>query len=400
MDLNAMATGDLVSLAREQVVVSKLDEAVLHELQARYSRQDCPVEQRSAIVELDRTVFIPHFGQTKLPPGIIPLGRAKSTSLPGSPHSQKQSSPVNRRNARPVRGTNGLTTFADAVRQALRELLESKHLFQSVRLDIDKLLEAIPKRKRVPKDLPQVARLVVSSLNEMPRRQAKLANLCATVKFGWPWRFTSTKTSGENLDGIISLPTIRIPCAHCDAAKQPHHARVAGNEISYCLYEAKVNGEEQIQIFALPYQCQNCLTEPVMFFVRRDDMKLTLLGRSQFEPIAVPDCIPKVVAMHHRAAEIAFKTGHCLAAIFYLRTLIEQYMKSIVKPIGRISGEELADQYQKQLPIDFPSRFPSFKRIYQDLSAAMHDAREDDELFRSSLENVGKHFETVRLLGK
>jgi|ERR1043166_297498 hypothetical protein len=298
--------------------------------------------------------------------------------------------------------TDMATQFGNAVCESLRELLESKHLFQSVQVNIEKLLKPIPRKTRFPKAGPHLVRMLASSLDANERSRAKFENLIAGVRYSWPWRFACTTSSAEKDRGaqVISLPGIRIPCEHCDAGRPTHRAKVQENEMLSGMSETNGADGKLVQIFALPYQCQNCLAEPVIFFIRRESLKLTLVGRSQFEPIPVPKCIPKAVADHYRDATVAFKTGHCLAAIFYLRTAIEQHMRGVVKPAGRISGEELADQYQKILPPDFPSRFPSFKKLYQELSVGMHEARTDDNLFVASCANVEKHFEAVRLLAR
>lgn len=49
---------------------------------------NCPPEEKAAIVELDRTVFIPHFGFTKLPPGVIRLPGTKAAFGAGKAFSQ------------------------------------------------------------------------------------------------------------------------------------------------------------------------------------------------------------------------------------------------------------------------------------------------------------------------
>jgi predicted nucleotide-binding protein len=78
MNPQNMDTKELVRLAKVQLEMGKLEDSILNELQARCARQDCPPPERAAIVELDRLVFIPHFGYTKLPPGILPLPAAKA----------------------------------------------------------------------------------------------------------------------------------------------------------------------------------------------------------------------------------------------------------------------------------------------------------------------------------
>jgi len=161
-----------------------------------------------------------------------------------------------------------------------------------------------------------------------------------------------------------------------------------------------------IEIFALPYQCQSCKCEPLFFLVRREGLKLMLVGRSQFQEVAVPDFIPKDHRKFYRNAVIANQTSFTLAAALYLRTMIEQYFyKTIpgteIKAIkGNPTGDELAELYAKTLPKNFPSSFPSLKKAYVDLSKIIHSGKEDDETKKSFevIRNaVDSHFKAIQL---
>jgi hypothetical protein len=69
----------LINLAKQQIKSDQLDEIVLRELVKYYSSPNCSPEDKSAIIELDRSEFIPRYGFTKLPPLIINLHGAKPT---------------------------------------------------------------------------------------------------------------------------------------------------------------------------------------------------------------------------------------------------------------------------------------------------------------------------------
>jgi hypothetical protein len=290
--------------------------------------------------------------------------------------------------------------FKKAVVEAFKELLEAKHLYQSCEIKTDHLVAPLPKRKRLSKKLPPMVRLLANMPDEMNRTGVKFNNLRVKMDFCSTWELAvgPAPESSDQARAIV-LPTIRILCK-CDEHKQPHRATKESTESGMIVYHAKDREEQPLQIFSIPYKCQSCDAEPVIFLVRREGLKLRLVGRSQFEPISTPACIPKQLAAHYSDAVAAFKTNHCLGALFYLRTVIEQQMRRVVKPTTRITGEELADEYQKQLSPDFPKSFPSFKKLYQDLSAALHEAREDEELFSAAVKHIEKHFDAVRLLSK
>jgi predicted nucleotide-binding protein len=79
MNLKDVGTDELIRLAKTQLENGTLDDAVLHELQARYVNKSHSPSERTAIFELDRSVFVRHFGHTKLPPGIVDVAGAKAT---------------------------------------------------------------------------------------------------------------------------------------------------------------------------------------------------------------------------------------------------------------------------------------------------------------------------------
>jgi hypothetical protein len=72
-------------------------------------------------------------------------------------------------------------------------------------------------------------------------------------------------------------------------------------------------------------------------------------------------------------------------------------VKELVKQNSRANGDEQGSEYQKSLPDDFKSRFPSLKEIYCDLSAAMHTAHANIPLFEESCVKIVEHFEARRL---
>lgn len=266
MDPTTIATPELIRLATEQTASNQLNEGVLREIQARYSRPDCPPEDRAAIVALNASVFIPRFGFTKLPPGIRHLPGAKNP--PNVSVSASHTTRTKNNTASKSRGVATKALFTDVVRAALSELLQSKHLFQSVHVDTEPVLNPVPKKKRIPRDLPLATRAIVSAVEEIPRNHVAMQNAFAELRFNLPWRFTGTAGPAERNDGwVISLPIISIPCAHCHGADLPHHPKLEPSEVLSALHQNKNSESRLVQIFALPYQCQKCISEPLLVFI-------------------------------------------------------------------------------------------------------------------------------------
>jgi hypothetical protein len=120
-------------------------------------------------------------------------------------------------------------------------------------------------------------------------------------------------------------------------------------------------------------------------------MKLTLSGRSVIEHIQVPQYVPKAVARFYSGAAIAFNCNQVLPGLFMLRTLVEQYMRSRLAPATFETADKLCDGYNASLDVSFKSRFPSLPEIYGKLSDALHEARDDGDLFESQRREIEKH---------
>jgi hypothetical protein len=138
--------------------------------------------------------------------------------------------------------------------------------------------------------------------------------------------------------------------------------------------------------------------------VTRRELRLTLSGRSVIEKIQVPTYTPKNVARYYSSAILANNCNQVLPALFMLRTLIEQYMQSIVgrdmqSIVGRGERDNatpLLEAYNATLDDAFKTRFPSFSVIYGNLSNALHSAAEDEKMFELQIREIDKHFRAKR----
>jgi len=153
------------------------------------------------------------------------------------------------------------------------------------------------------------------------------------------------------------------------------------------------------QVFTFTLQCQGCRSQVIVFMFRRTGRKILLVGRSEFENVEVPPSIPKEQKVYYSQAVIAFNCGQFLAALFLLRTLIEQHMRAVTES-AELRGDELCDEYNKTLEEDFKGRFPSFKDVYGKLSEALHRADPNESLFKAELERINHHFEGKDLFAR
>ncbi|MGA3143760.1 MAG: hypothetical protein ABSF10_12190 [Verrucomicrobiota bacterium] len=315
--------------------------------------------------------------------------------------------------------TNYASNLTDVISRkvssVLQELLETKHLYQSVQIsekDFNEVINSIIEehKREASRAEPGI------NLDGTPYLKNRVDKLNkerdALLYSDWYFYTESNPPPGVPPIGSVDLPplplpSVRVSCGskQCKGSIQPHNSGFVGLRYGTASFDFQQDGSV-IQIFSFPYQCQNCKEDPLVFLVKRDDLKLTLVGRSQFPEVSVPDFIPDAQRKFYRNAIIADQTSFTLAAALYLRTVIEQYFHSTIPEVeikaikGNPTGDELADLYAKTLPKNFPSNFPSLKKAYNDLSEIVHSGKENDEVkksFSAIRTAVDGHFRAVQL---
>ncbi len=295
-----------------------------------------------------------------------------------------------------------------SVVSALQELLEEKFLYQHVKVStegVEKVVEEERKRfewERV-KSGPSSSHFNKLVFTTEVQSYQELLSKRKDLLLEGLWDFKSDNANGSGQAAhlarssgypVFSLPTIRIQCAHCDGVLPPHNSGCRG--INEDFEPANLTTKPARQVFSIPYQCENCRGVPLMFMVKREGLKLTMVGRSQIALVAVPKFIPTGIERHFRNSVIAQQTGFLLAAALYLRCAIETHMRDQVKPAEKITGDELAEAYGKTLSVDFSGSFPSLKKAYSDLSVIIHTGSETESELRSYSQikdSVEGHFE-------
>lgn len=300
--------------------------------------------------------------------------------------------------------------YQNAIAQGIQQLLETKHLYQSMEIDCSSLRADLQKAKV---QLPTEPYTLVSSSGEGLTQQnlslvesklrQEFLNVAESLALA-PWRLHSESVPALAKRSILpagkpgtsfDLPTIRTVCWKCKD-ELPHNSGYRGmnSEIEPCFPRSSAG---TVQVFSLAYQCQGCKDEPLVFVIRREDLKLTLVGRSRLQEPLTPNCIPKDLRKYYTQALVAHNCNFTLAALFYLRVVVEQWMRLKTGSKGKLTGEELGDRYAAGLPKVVSDHFPSLKKSYECLSDALHAAREDDDVFVKELQNIEKHFDGLRV---
>lgn len=270
--------------------------------------------------------------------------------------------------------------WTSRVSLAVKELLESKHLYQSVRL-------------------PDPDGLASTSAKQVdPGAREAFGNVQVAWALG-RWSLsgpsdTSYLGRGGSVRPLpgVQLPGIKIFCRVCERIEAFNP--LSGHD---CVPEGVRDNAPSpvVQLFAVSFLCQSCRSFPEFFLVRREGLKLTLSGRSPIEHVTVPRVIPKQIAKFFSGAVVAHQSGQTLAALFLLRTMIEQWVRSLGHEEGRIDAA--LESYCTALPIDFKTRFPSLTGTYGELSTAIHEAQPSVDLFDRTIHNLEVHFDARRL---
>src|SRR5581483_6247145 len=196
------------------------------------------------------------------------------------------------------------------------------------------------------------------------------------------------------------LPNVKLFCQKCarrEAFKLIWFTDVA-NEVKKPLSDPVMSDvAATFQMWLLVFRCQSCLGPLEGFLVRRDEWKLSLEGRSPIENFELPTFLPKTELQWFRDAVVARNSGKVLAALFYLRTFIEQFARRQTKMDGKITGGEIMTAYSTLLPETQRSSMPSLKEWYENLSAALHGAIEDADLFENARVQIERHFDFRRI---
>src|SRR5208283_722192 len=146
--------------------------------------------------------------------------------------------------------------------------------------------------------------------------------------------------TGDKILVLLLIPVnAKLFCEKCNRREvfRPIWYRDATNDLRKPVHEdaPTLDLPGMFQLFFLVYQCQSCQGLPEALLVRRQGWQLSLHGRSPIEHIEVPAYIPKPEGHWFRDAMIALHGGKTLAALFYLRTFLEQFARRQTQLSGR-----------------------------------------------------------------
>jgi hypothetical protein len=270
----------------------------------------------------------------------------------------------------------------DPIEQAFQALINTKHLYQHSKVDFDPI---VMERAAM--------HFAMQGLGSHAQSKEDLEN---NIRAGlesreWLLLTPALPIVPPSLAIRFQLLPVKTMCGRCQSVESFN---------AWDLYPAlSINMSPFDQVFCIPVQCQACKSNVIVFLIHRSRAKIQLVGRSEIERVTMPSYIPKAQREYYSGALIAFNSGQVLPALFMLRTMIEQYMRTATKS-DALRGDELCDKYAATLPSDFNARVPSLKAAYGKLSDALHRAEPDAALFEAQLRDICFHFESLALFAK
>lgn len=287
--------------------------------------------------------------------------------------------------------------FTPFAAERLKLLLETKHLYQKLSIEPKEILAK----------LREGLASMVGEKGEFDRFVGKV--LSGRLALADKQLFDA---SGQIPIVCLIVGNVKLFCSKCNTREA--FRPIWFSEITQSLLENqlhplapitqdrsakyKIAFRATFQLFSLVYQCQHCEGHPEVFLVKRDGLDLSIDGRSPIEHVELPSFIPKEEKHWFRDAVVAFQSGKILAGLFYLRTFIEQFARRKTNTQNdKKTGDEILSAYAKTISENLRETMPSLAEWYDKLSAALHTAKEDSELFESAREKIEEHFDIRRV---
>src|SRR4029077_1795110 len=204
---------------------------------------------------------------------------------------------------------------------ALKALLETKHLYQRVGNEMQEYWTKLQERYPTDKYGHQIT-LFQQELQNEPLAPSTVM-------------LSRVERAGITVPVLtLILHNVKLYCLECKSREA--FAPVFIDEVGRLpkltmpsLQQPAVKLPAGQQVFFFSYVCQHCKSGVVSVIVKRSAWSLALHGRSPMEQIELPNFIPKPEQQLYRDVLIAMHGGKVLAALFYLRTFIEQFARRV-----------------------------------------------------------------------
>ena len=207
-------------------------------------------------------------------------------------------------------------------------------------------------------------------------------------------------TKAEDLYLNFYLPEIIISCKNC--TRHTTHLSMASSGRNFIESIETIDDDYLEQYFVFHYKCSICRKTITSFLITRHKNKITLCGRNERLKIDVDNVIPKKMRNIVSDAISSINENDKYAGFYHLRTFIEHYAKDVLK-LGvdlKIKGDDLYEQYNKELGSKISSKIPSLSSINSELSKYLHSRTGEKDNFDLLLRKIIDHLKAIELYSK
>jgi hypothetical protein len=302
----------------------------------------------------------------------------------------------------------GVKRINVAIESAFKTLLEEKHLYQSVSVHLGDIAKAAVSELGNVRDEDDGASESehAASLTRALLEFTESRWVCAQST---EYRAFHSRSHPFSKAWPFTIPTVRLFCQPC-RRREPFNVVKADDYLYEGLEKPPTMSVDELallprrpadQAFVVLLLCQGCQALAEVLLIRRFAAKkrLVLSGRTPMASVELPVYVKGPEEKFYEGAIVAFRTGRTLAAVFYLRTFIEQFARRVAGVEGRLSGDEIMEAYASKIPQELRSAMPSLREWYARLSDDLHAARGDESLFSTALDSINKHFDICRAVG-
>lgn len=277
--------------------------------------------------------------------------------------------------------------FQDRLSAAIALLLESKGLYQNVRIE-----SSFAASFSKPDAL--VAEFSKRPIELNSRGEAELGGSfgrAGGVPIGTP---------NDEMPVGCYLPNINLTCHGCNADSSFLSLRCSAQSRWNDPYP--ILGAETEQVFSLTYQCATCRKAVITYQLFRRGLRFQVTGRTvAFRPKLAKDW-PKDITEIVTDSLVAAAENDVPAAYYHLRTAIEFHLKNALSiPIAtKCEGTELCERYYITLDDRLKSGFPSVAGLHSELSAGLHSRDVSSDRFHKMFGDLLTHFKAKELFAQ
>lgn len=280
------------------------------------------------------------------------------------------------------------------IQEKIKGILEEAPLYSNYSIELQEFDKVI-KDLRINDAIPEPNR---GDLKQYYDSIPKF-NWNVVSKYGERGGYTIPQTDRRNRAPFLNIifpQTLSLFCSECNSVEAFNFVDTS-SLIGYDLYNLH---DPNIQVFSISYQCQMCKNRPEVFLLRRKNLKISIDGRSPIQQVEVSNFLPKDQKKFIKKSVIAFNSGEILAALFFQRTFLEQFVRIATNDLHTRELEKVFEIYKGMLPEKFNSLWPSLGAIYSRISEDLHAANPSKENYFTSKSEIETHFEALHLFKK